>query len=212
MTTLTAGDEVPLKFKYSAAGRQSEFTMSVKVEEDVGVNALFTNENATHGFTLNFRGIHGEVNVSPVSLIQPGTPISVQQGQKDWWIQTSSQNMEGFFIQTGAVDTQTLGIDNIDVSTRAGAEDAIDRVYKATLTLTDEKARIGAQENRLEHAVMVTSNTSENTSAAESRIRDEDMADALVEYFKQNVIENVGQSILAQANQSKDGIMTLLQA
>lgn len=65
--------------------------------------------------------------------------------------------------------------------------------------------------NRLEHTIANIDNTSENTQAAESRVRDTDMADEMVEYSASNIIAQAGQSMLAQANQNRQGILQLLQ-
>ncbi len=73
------------------------------------------------------------------------------------------------------------------------------------------RSNIGAQQNRLEHTIKNQNNIVENTQAAESLIRDADMADEMVKYSKENILQQVGQSMLAQSNQSRQGILTLLQ-
>ena len=72
------------------------------------------------------------------------------------------------------------------------------------------RSNIGAQQNRLEHTYRNVTNVAENTQAAESRIRDTDMAKEMVELAKQNILEQVGQSMIAQANQSNQGVLALL--
>ena len=73
------------------------------------------------------------------------------------------------------------------------------------------RSDLGAIQNRLEHTIANLDNISENTQAAESRLRDTDMASAMVDYSKNNILAQAGQSMLAQANASKQGILTLLQ-
>lgn len=73
------------------------------------------------------------------------------------------------------------------------------------------RARIGAQQNRLEHTINNNSNTMENLTAAESAIRDTDMADEMVKYSMQSILSQTGQSMLAQANQINQGVLSLLQ-
>lgn len=73
------------------------------------------------------------------------------------------------------------------------------------------RSYFGASQNRLEHAYANNKNTEENTTAAESRIRDTDMATEMVDFSKNNILAQVGQSMLAQANQSTQGILSLLQ-
>lgn len=70
---------------------------------------------------------------------------------------------------------------------------------------------MGAYQNRMEHAVLSNDNTSENLQASESRIRDVDMADEMAEYAKYNILQQAGQSVLAQANQATQGVLSLLQ-
>ena len=74
-----------------------------------------------------------------------------------------------------------------------------------------QRAHLGATQNRLEHTIANLNTTSENTSAAESRIRDTDMATEMVSYSKNNILQQAGQSMLAQANQSTQGVLSLLQ-
>ena len=82
---------------------------------------------------------------------------------------------------------------------------------KALEKLSTARTNIGAQQNRLEFTKLIDNNTQENTQAAESRIRDTDMAEEMVNMSKHNILEQVGQSMLAQANQSKQSILNLLQ-
>lgn len=96
-------------------------------------------------------------------------------------------------------------------STIEGAEKAIRSVDRALKKISANRSQIGTQQNRLEHTIANEENIIENTTAAESRIRDTDMAEMMVTYSKQNILEQVGQSMMAQANTSKDGILSLLQ-
>ena len=84
-------------------------------------------------------------------------------------------------------------------------------VQKAISQVSDMRSKLGAIQNRLEHTVANLDNISENTQAAESRIRDTDMAEEMVEYSKNNILAQAGQSMLAQANQSTQGVLSLLQ-
>ncbi|MCI8684516.1 MAG: flagellin, partial [Lachnospiraceae bacterium] len=77
--------------------------------------------------------------------------------------------------------------------------------------VSTQRSALGAIQNRLEHTVANLDNVSENTQAAESRIRDTDMASEMVEYSKNNILAQAGQSMLAQANQSTQGVLSLLQ-
>ena len=98
-----------------------------------------------------------------------------------------------------------------DVADYASANATIDAVQKAINSVSSQRSALGALQNRLEHTVANLDNVSENTSSAESRIRDTDMADEMVEYSKNNILAQAGQSMLAQANQSTQGVLSLLQ-
>ena len=84
-------------------------------------------------------------------------------------------------------------------------------VQSAIDIVSAQRARLGALQNRLEHTIANLDIASENTQAAESRIRDTDMAKEMVTYSKNNILAQAGQSMLAQANQSTQGVMSLLQ-
>jgi flagellin len=85
------------------------------------------------------------------------------------------------------------------------------RIQKAIDTVSTQRAKLGAIQNRLEHTIANLDNISENTQSAESRIRDTDMAKEMVTYSKNNILAQAGQSMLAQANQSNQGVLSLLQ-
>lgn len=91
------------------------------------------------------------------------------------------------------------------------ANKTISKVQEAINRVSEQRSALGALQNRLEHTVANLDTVSENTSAAESRIRDTDMAKTMVEYSKNNILAQAGQSMLAQANQSTQGVLSLLQ-
>lgn len=91
------------------------------------------------------------------------------------------------------------------------ANQTINKVQEAINRVSEQRSALGALQNRLEHTVSNLDTVSENTSAAESRIRDTDMAKTMVEYSKNNILAQAGQSMLAQANQSTQGVLSLLQ-
>ena len=109
------------------------------------------------------------------------------------------------------MDATSLGVGALDVKTQATAETSIKTAQKAISTVSAQRSALGALQNRLEHTVANLDNVSENTSSAESRIRDTDMAEEMVSYSKNNILAQAGQSMLAQANQSTQGVLSLLQ-
>lgn len=104
------------------------------------------------------------------------------------------------------VDKQQVGVDNYDM-----ANDSIVAIQEAINRVSTQRSALGAIQNRLEHTIANLDNVSENTQAAESRIRDTDMAAEMVEYSKNNILAQAGQSMLAQSNQSTQGVLSLLQ-
>ena len=130
---------------------------------------------------------------------------------KKIWIQSGVTPEDGMYLNFGKMNTSVLGINDMDVSSKAGAKDSLDKIRSANDILSQIRSDIGAQQNRLEHTVISNENTSENLQAAESRLRDTDMAEEMVNNSKTNIIQQVSQSMLVNANQSKQGILTLLQ-
>lgn len=132
-------------------------------------------------------------------------------GKNSFWIQSGAEPDDGIMLEFGAMDTKVLGISDLNTSTQIGAQRAIEKVKDAQSYVSALRSNIGAQQNRLEHTIKNQNNIVENTQTAESRIRDTDMADEMVKYSKENILQQVGQSMLAQSNQSRQGLLNLLQ-
>ena len=128
-------------------------------------------------------------------------------------------------LQVGANANQTISIaisalksvvgssliGALKISTATNAQSAITTVQSSIEKLSTLRSKLGAVQNRLEHTVANLDNMSENTQSAESRIRDTDMAEEMVQYSKNNILQQAGQSMLAQANQANQGVLSLLQ-
>jgi len=100
---------------------------------------------------------------------------------------------------------------NTQVSSYALATVAISTVNDKIADVSTQRSKLGALQNRLEHAIANADNTSENLQAAESRVRDVDMAKEMVKYSKENILQQAAQSMLAQANQQTQGVLSLLR-
>ncbi|CAM4001912.1 flagellin [Alkalicoccus chagannorensis] len=100
--------------------------------------------------------------------------------------------------------------ENVDVSDHDSARDAIESINDAINTVSTQRSELGATQNRLEHTISNLDNASENLSAAESRIRDVDMAEEMMEQTRSNVLSQASQSMLAQANQQPQNVLQLL--
>ena len=116
---------------------------------------------------------------------------------------------DAVFFNVPATTAETFKGPKVDSYAMANA--TINMVQNAINNVSSQRSALGALQNRLEHTISNLDNVSENTSSAESRIRDTDMADEMVEYSKNNILAQAGQSMLAQANQSTQGVLSLLQ-
>ena len=116
-------------------------------------------------------------------------------------------------VEIDTMDAKSLGIHGMNVSDDTGkaATYAIDAISDALAKVSAQRSALGAIQNRLEHSIANLDNVVENTNAAESRIRDTDMADEMVTYSKNNILMQAGQSMLAQANQATQGVLSILQ-
>ncbi len=115
-------------------------------------------------------------------------------------------------VQIDALDTAGLGIQGLNVkdNTGAAATYAIDAIADAVAHVSSQRSLLGAVQNRLEHTINNLDNVVENTTSAESAIRDTDMATEMVKYSNANILSQAGQSMLAQGNQSNQGVLSLL--
>jgi len=125
-------------------------------------------------------------------------------------LQVGAEKDQVIGIDITSMNAQGLGVDGVVVSTTSGAQDAISTIKGAISTLNNQRSALGAVQNRLEHTIKNLDNVVENTQAAESAIRDTDMATEMVKYSNANILAQAGQSMLAQSNQSNQGVLSLL--
>ncbi len=109
------------------------------------------------------------------------------------------------------MSTAALNVDDIDITTQTGAEAAITAVNSAIEKVSTERSKLGAIQNRLEHTIKNLDTSSENLQSSESRIRDVDMAKEMMEFTKNNILQQAAQAMLAQANQQPQGVLQLLR-
>jgi flagellin len=115
-------------------------------------------------------------------------------------------------IKIASLTSKGLKVSGLKVSGKTGtvAQKAMTKIKDAIKILNEQRSRVGAVQNRLEHTVNNLNNVVENTTAAESQIRDTDMATEMVKYSNANILQQAGQSMLAQSNQSNQGVLSLL--
>ncbi len=126
-------------------------------------------------------------------------------------LQVGSMSGQNISISINKMSASKLGVSGLKVSSFSKAGKAMASIQAAIQKVSVQRSKLGALQNRLEHTIKNLDTTSENTQAAESRIRDVDMAKEMVEYSKNNILAQAGQSMLAQANQATQGVLSLLQ-
>ncbi len=149
-------------------------------------------------------GEHGMFGMGLYGKNEVGKDLILQVGSE-----TAKDNQ--ITLELPYVDTNTCKIAGVNVTTREGALAAIGSFKGGLEFISEERSRMGAYQNRLEHTVKNLDNVVENTQDAESLIRDTDMAAEMVKYSNDNILAQAGQSMLAQANQTNQGVLSLLQ-
>ena len=153
-------------------------------------------------------GINAKANAATVDLkpsaTATGKGIELQIGANE------GQTMN-FTLDDMSADALGVAGNSVNLSTQESAQKATTAIDAAIKKVSASRGKMGAVQNRLEHTINNLDTASENMQTAESRIRDTDMAEEMVNYSKNNILAQAGQSMLAQANQSNQGVLTLLQ-
>ena len=182
------------------------------------MNELATQAANDTNTTADRGAIQAEINqlTSEINRISSTTQFNTQNlidgNFKGKSLQVGSLSGQIIGISIGKMNASNLGVSatKISVSSNATAGTSMSIIQAAITKVSTERSKLGALQNRLEHTINNLDTTSENTQAAESRIRDTDMASEMVEYSKNNILSQAGQSMLAQANQSTQGVLSLL--
>ena len=180
------------------------YVMDSAIVEKTGKNEIF-----------ELGGIDIELNLALFN--------NIKDGDKFEFDNLVDKKEDGILLQVGANKGQTLGFDinwmrsrelglgGVNLLTSEDSQDAMSYLDTAISRVSDERAKLGAVQNRLEHIVTSTDNTAENLQASESRIRDVDMAKEMMNLTRLNVLQQASQAMLAQANQAPQQIMQLLK-
>jgi len=131
-------------------------------------------------------------------------------GSFDKTLQVGAEAGQTIGIKISNLSTATIGIGTTEVSTAGGATTAITSIKNALASVSKQRSDLGAVQNRLEHTIKNLDNVVENTTAAESQIRDTDMAAEMVKYSNNNILAQAGTAMLAQSNQSNQNVLSLL--
>ena len=181
------------------------------------MNELATQADNDTNTSTDRDAIQQEINqlTSEINRIQSTTQFNTMnlldgtfQGKN---LQVGAISGQGISISISNMDAASLGVSGLKVSSFSIAGAAMEKIQAAIEKVSKQRSKLGAIQNRLEHTINNLDTSSENTSAAESRIRDTDMAEEMVEYSKNNILAQAGQSMLTQANQQTQGVLSLLQ-
>ena len=136
-----------------------------------------------------------------------------EDGENIWIMQVGGRSKDTFVMDIGRMNTKILGVhkDDINISTQMNANRAIDVIGEAVNKLSLQRADIGAYQNRLEHKIDNLNVTRENLISSESKIRDTDMAVYMMEFTKNQILNNAAQAMLAQANSLPQSVLSLIQ-
>ncbi|WAA12022.1 flagellin [Fervidibacillus halotolerans] len=152
------------------------------------------------GLKLDFNADIANGNNTTITIVN--NSLSMHIGANE------SQTMN---VSINDMSAKSLGIDGLDLTSAESAEAAITSIDNAIKSVSAERSKLGAYQNRLEHTINNLSTSSENLTAAESRIRDVDMAKELMEQTKNSILSQASQAMLAQANQLPQGVLQLLR-
>ena len=189
--------------------------------------------DSSNNLTINLKNQSGDdtvITIANADKLKAGDTVTIT-AQKMVETKPAETGKDAFRLQVGANAGQevSLGINSmkskdlnivqtkpgkegraLDVTSQSGASLAIEAYDMAIQKVSTERAKMGAMQNRLEHTIANLDTSSENLQSAESRIRDTDMAKEMTQYSKSNILQQAGQSMLAQANQSTQGVLSLL--
>ena len=208
--TLTAAE---FNTNYSlTAAKDGTTTVSKTIDNtnrtaNVGVDATKANlSNYEIGNEVKVKATIATDNTASFSKDGIASPLSF-----NLHVGADSTNENKISVTIKSMSSDSLGIKGLKVDGEKSATSAIDTISSAIQTVSEQRSSLGAVQNRLEHTINNLDNVVENTTSAESRIRDTDMAKEMVNYSKNNILAQAGQSMLAQANQSNQGVLSLLQ-
>ncbi|WP_285858183.1 flagellin [Neobacillus niacini] len=195
------------------AGNKDDFIAKVDINGDgaagKGDGRIAVRSNSVvqvSNLQLSFNDTIATGDVSTITVGSANNTVSIHVGAN------SGQTLE---IGINAMDSVALGLKkdgvNISLMSEVGAEKALNVLDKAISTVSSERSKLGAIQNRLEHTINSLGTSSENLTAAESRLRDVDMANEMMQFTKNNILSQAAQSMLAQANQQPQGVLQLLR-
>ena len=183
---------------------QDELRKASSIGTDPGKEAKVTTKTKMAEFSAK--------NTQMSFQIKEGSVQTKQALQMGLHVGADADGTNKITFNMNTMDSAGLGVKGITLVDGSGAKAtyAIDAIAEAVSKVSAQRSALGAIQNRLEHTIANLDNVVENTTSAESQIRDTDMAETMVDYSKNNILAQAGQSMLAQANQSNQGVLSLL--
>ena len=205
----------PFSYGDTTSRNVGTFILSVNVkatddEESVFnkiINAL--NENTILDFYSSSKG-SDSASIGRMTAKTNKIDSPIWGGACEFFVQAGTEANQHINIIYDSLSLLSLGLVDTNVRTTDACDEAITDIKDALKTISLQRSNFGAYQNRLEHAYKSNKNVEENTTASESAIRDTDMAETMVAHANQNILLQAGQAMMAQANQSKQGLLSLL--
>ena len=173
---------------------------------------IYDTDNSSKSTLRVYRNRSNESNNTVTETIIKRTPLYEYDDKfkRDIRIQAGPEPDDGIHIIYDNLNNGILGIEDLNVKTIEDSADAIDKIKDAMQIISAQRSDFGSYQNRLEHSYNNNLNVAENTTDAESRIRDTDMAEEMVTYSLKSILSQAGQAMMAQANQANQGVLSLL--
>ena len=205
------------KFKAAYAGLDIAGAGAVTISKTLDTATANTDDTVTGTYTGNLNSYKVGDSVNVKLAVGASGETALSNGSKALLLSfqvgadTTSENK--ISVTMDSMSAKSIGVYGIKVtgSDSTNADKAVDTISDAIKKVSKQRSALGAVQNRLEHTISNLDNVVENTTSAESRIRDTDMAEEMVSYSKNNILMQAGQSMLAQANQQNQGVLSLLQ-
>ncbi|WP_138202674.1 flagellin [Haloimpatiens lingqiaonensis] len=189
-------------YTFQVAAEYKQVKLQDSASADVGATAKIYNNQTSAVIGSTDKNI--KINFDYATLDGTGTKTSTLD-------RNVTASTKATFGADGSIVSQAVTYKGIDVSTQKNANKAIETINKAITTVSEERSKLGAYQNRLEHTIANLGTSSENLQSAESRVRDVDMAKEMMNFSKNNILSQAAQAMLAQANNQPQGVLQLLR-
>ena len=216
LNTLDVGSAGVTGVNVSGAQATTTYTLAVlgtavTLSDAAGNAQVIDAVSATFTGTLNFDNLGVAITLSdaPLAGINGRAVVTTDYAAQNLQIGANSNQRLGVSIND--MSATGLVVDNLTVTNHVNAENAINSITTAIASVSTERSTLGAWQNRLEHTINNLGTSAENLTAAESRIRDVDMAQEMMEFTRNNILSQAAQAMLAQANQLPQGVLQLLR-